>query len=250
MSGLTPEQRDHFQEHGYVILKELLTEQQVESIRATIVRIAEYERAEGQGAVYGNGKHQRIWNLINKHAMFREAIQHPTIIQAMKDEMGENMYLSSWTANIIGAGGAEEGLHIDTHVPDPLPVYPLKVNSIWMLDDFTEHNGATRILPGSHHLRRHPQAEDQQRDDLIKLIAPRGSVALIHGGLWHRSGTNQTDRERIGMLGSFCPWFMRPQEDHLQIIDREVVEEASPLLKHLIGYGFGINSSARLKLPI
>ena len=43
-------------------------------------------------------------------------------------------------------------IHIDTPCPEPLPEWPIKANSIWMLDDFNILNGSTEVLPKSHKL--------------------------------------------------------------------------------------------------
>jgi ectoine hydroxylase-related dioxygenase (phytanoyl-CoA dioxygenase family) len=249
MESLSEQAKQYLSEHGYVILEGILGADETEAMRQTVVNLAKWEREQGEAFVYGDGKHQRIWNLVNKGEVFRQYIQHPTVLDAMAFLFGEDYILSSWTVNMIGAGGSQEGLHIDSHVPEPVPAFPVKANSIWLLDDFTEYNGATLCLPGSHKFLRHPRKEDQQRDDLIKIIAPKGSVVITHGALWHRSGANQTDKERICMLGSFCPSFMRVQEDHLQIIDKEVIDQASPLLRKLLGVGYGIHQGATLKPP-
>lgn len=249
MKAFNQEAKTHFEKYGYVILENMIPETEVQILRDTVYKLAKWEKEQGEGAVYGDGKHQRIWNLLNKHQIFRDLIQLPTIIDAMKYSMGDKIMISSWTANIVGAGGNQEGLHIDANVPDPIPAFPVKVNSIWMLDDFTEDNGATLVLPGSHKWLRHPKAEDQQNGTLIKLTAPKGSIALMNGALWHRSGINRTDKDRSGLLGSFCPEFMRPQEDHLQIMNDKVIEGMSPLLQQLIGHQYGINQGAKLYPP-
>ena len=42
-------------------------------------------------------------------------------------------------------------LHTDQqYLPPPYPPVPLGANALWMLTDFTERNGATHVVPGSH----------------------------------------------------------------------------------------------------
>ncbi len=69
----------------------------------------------------------------------------------------QKYFLSSFHANILGPGCPKQKLHIDTPVPEPLPDWPIKANSIWMLDDFTILNGATEVVPKSHKLKFKPK---------------------------------------------------------------------------------------------
>ncbi len=251
MDHFNEEAQQYLDDFGFVILQNVLSEQEVENIREIIIKIAAFEREQGQACLYGDNKHQRIWNLINKHEIFRETIQKPQIIQVMRHLFGDSLYLHSWTVNMIGGEGGEGEIHTDNTSPltEPLPPFPIKANSIWVLDEFTEYNGATMCVPGSHKFLRHPKSEEGHRPDLIKLLAPKGAVVITHGALWHKSGLNQTSGSRIAMLGSFGHGFIRSQEDHLQNIDAAVIEEASPLLKQLLGVGYGIYEGAKLKPP-
>lgn len=245
--------KQQFEEQGYAIVQGVLSSEEVSYVRAKIVELADWERSQGTAFLYGEGNRlQRIWNLLNKHEIFRELIQRPLIQEIMAHVFDDNFVLRSWTANIVGSGGKASGLHIDTPFPEPIPPYILEANTMWLLDDYTEMNGATMCLPGSHRLAYKPREEDQERSDLIKMIAPAGSVVLTHGSLWHKSGTNQTNRERIVLLGSFAAGYSRylsTQEDYQLILDQKILAEASDALRKMIGVGRGIHQGALQKPP-
>jgi ectoine hydroxylase-related dioxygenase (phytanoyl-CoA dioxygenase family) len=249
----TDEAKQQFQEKGYVIIEGVLSPEEVSTVRGIVMELADWERRKGTAFLYGEGNSlQRIWNLLNKHEVFRELIQQPLILEMMAHLFDNNYVLRSWTANIVGGGGKAGGLHIDTPLPEPIPPYILEANTMWLLDDYTETNGATMCLPGSHLLVYKPREEDQERTDLIKMLAPAGSVVLTHGSLWHKSGTNQTDRERVVLLGSFAAGYSRylsTQEEYQLILDQEVLDQASPALKEMIGIGRGIHQGALQKPP-
>lgn len=253
VSCFTDEAKRHFQQKGYVIVEGVLSPEKVSAVREIVVKLADWERRQGTAFLYGEGhKLQRIWNLLNKHEMFRELIQRPLILEMMAHLFDKNYVLRSWTANIVGGGGKAGGLHIDTPMPDPVPPYILEANTMWLLDDYTETNGATLCLPGSHLLTYKPREQDQERTDLIKMLAPAGSVVLTHGSLWHMSGTNETDRERVVLLGSFAAGYTRhlsTQEDYQLIVDKAVLSQASPALKKMIGIGQGIHQGALQEPP-
>ena len=70
----------------------------------------------------------------------------------------------------------------------PKPHAPTVCNSMWALTDFTEANGATRIIPGSHLADHSP--DYGSRYDSIPAEMPKGSVLVWHGSLWHGGGAN------------------------------------------------------------
>ena len=111
---------------------------------------------------------------------------------------------SSFQANILHPGCNKQRLHIDTPVPEPLPDWPIKANSIWMIDDFTESNGATELCAGSHRRKFKPNITDDKEAINTKAIAPAGSVLFTHGALWHRAGANISKKSRVALLGSFA----------------------------------------------
>jgi len=246
--------RSHFDEHGYVILEDVLTGEETAFLRELVMKLAEWEREQGSAHIYNDNKCQRIWNLLNKHEAFQEVIQRPIVIDAVSQLYNDSFLLKSWTANIVGPGSERGNLHIDSHLPHdfPLPPMMMESNTMWPLDDFTEHNGATIILPGSHRSGKRPGPGDDQREDLIKIIAPKGSVIITNGYLWHQSGKNETDRERVVLLGYFAPRYVRSmamQEDYHQVIDHEKIAAFPPLLRKMICTGHGVNPGALQKPP-
>src|SRR5205807_204139 len=112
--------------------------------------------------------------------------------------------LSNIDANIAGPAGNPMFLHADqSFMPDPWPAYAMVANVIWMLDDFTPENGATRIVPGSHKLCRQPDfTKASEWPEITRPVtAPAGTAMALDGRLWHQTGANVTrDQRRFGIL--------------------------------------------------
>ena len=107
---------------------------------------------------------------------------------------------------------------------------------MWALTDFTEANGATRIIPGSH--TRGPQSRPTARSTpSIAAEMPRGSVLVWHGSLWHGGGANRSDAVRVGIAMNYCAGWIRQQENQQLGIPREIARGFSPRLRELVGYG-------------
>ena len=183
---------------------------------------------------------QRIMNVPAKLRQTPRLLEHPVMLGLARSMLGDDCVLSDLSATSIGPHTDEGGAwHIDaplTQMPEPLPDIPLTVQNAWMLDDFTEHNGATRVLPKSHLLRKKPAWGYGSEEGEVILTAPAGSMAMWLSQTWHRSGPNATDRPRRALLGYFCRSWIKPFSDYTRAVPREVMETNSPTTRYLLGW--------------
>jgi ectoine hydroxylase-related dioxygenase (phytanoyl-CoA dioxygenase family) len=224
------------EEWGYCLVEGVLSPERVATVRQRLVELAEAEVAAGTDYVYENGSNQRIWTLLNKGDEFIELAMDPTVHRLMARMLDPEFLLSNIDANVAGPGGNPMFLHADqSFVPPPWPPFPLVANAMWMLDDFTEDNGATRVVPGSHLLGHGPDYGNLP--DTVPVTGPAGTVMVFDGRLWHQTGANTTESERRhGILAYYCRPFMRQQENWFLSIDPEVLERGGSKLRHLLGY--------------
>jgi ectoine hydroxylase-related dioxygenase (phytanoyl-CoA dioxygenase family) len=104
---------------------------------------------------------------------------------------------------------------------------------MWALDDFTEDNGATRFIPGSH---RWVDGRPDGDEEMVHAVMPAGSVLFYLGKLWHGGGANRTDRPRLGVILEYVAAWLRPQENHILAVPRETVAQMPERLQELLGY--------------
>jgi ectoine hydroxylase-related dioxygenase (phytanoyl-CoA dioxygenase family) len=225
-------------EHGYCLIESVLSREEIKAVRERVLAIAAQERQDGSAYIYDNDS-QRVFSLHNKGQEFIDLIEHPVVLKIMESALGYNFLLSSSHANIAGPGGAPMDLHADqTFVRPPWPPYALVANSMWMLDEFTAENGGTRLVPDSHLLGRQPwYASGEGNTPTIPTCAPAGSVMIFDGRLWHQTGANVTkDQYRHGILNYYCRGFIRQQQNFFLELDSDVIEQASPTLRRLLGW--------------
>jgi len=72
---------------------------------------------------------------------------------------------------------------------------PVMLNLLVYLDDFTEENGATWILPGSHKERGKPN-EEFFNSNAIQATGKAGDILVFDSNIWHRAGENKTGKKR------------------------------------------------------
>ena len=213
-----------------------------------------HEFTEAQG-----GRNQRVWMLVNKGTPFLDLLSHATTRELVTGLLGDHYLLSSHTANIANPGGVTMRLHTDQWwMPPPtrigrtgLPVGsmsrelfdldtestgvispPVALNILWMLDAFTESNGGTRVVPGSHLSGRQPDVAAKS----IAATGPAGTALLCDGRIWHGTGANTSKRPRRAVLTTFCTPQFRPQENYTVGTRQEVLDTASSDLLELLGF--------------
>lgn len=258
--NITEEDKSFFNHNGFLIKSGVLSKRQLSDIKNVVHTLANNEAATANADFYrpdSTGKTQRVWNLTNKGTIFQKLLENEVIENFMEFIFDRNThhqkyFLSSFQANILHPGCNRQRLHIDTPVPEPLPEWPIKANSIWMIDDFTDSNGATELCAGSHREKFKPNMTDDKEAITTKAIAPAGSVLFTHGALWHRAGANISKKSRVALLGSFAASYaleIAREEDQSVILNQQLVEKMSPKLKRIIGIGHGIKHGAKLFPP-
>jgi len=137
-------------------------------------------------------------------------------------------------------------------VPDPLPLWLIKANTSFIVEDHNDNNGALMCLPGSYKFNRKPLPSDEKKynKNLIKLIAPKGSMIIWSGHLWHKSGNNKTTKERTGLLATFVASHLAEvamEENHALVVDSERSKFFSDDLKRILMFDHGVKQAALAK---
>ena len=241
-------------EHGLCRMTGVLTDEQLTAAHDAVYRAAASDRARGREQKFGldypeDDTNQRVWNLPSRDPIFCDLVEHPKALELVKGAIGWPALLSNISANITGPGGGEMVLHADQlYMPQPWSGLQ-GVNVVWFLDDFTEENGATRVVPGSHHLNRAPGFEgDDQAAATVPLEGPAGTMAVVDGRIWHKTGNNRTaGGRRAGAFAWYTIPIYRPQENWFLSLDPSVRQFGSDDLLTLLGYkaiGLGLVNGA------
>jgi ectoine hydroxylase-related dioxygenase (phytanoyl-CoA dioxygenase family) len=177
----------------------------------------------------------RIYNLLVHGEVFARVPVHPNVLPLVERVLDPGCLLSSLSSIAIGPDETPQPIHSDDQlIPIPKPHAPVVCNSMWALTDFTEANGATRLVPRTH---LGPSPDYGREYDSIPAEMAPGSVLVWNGSLWHGGGANTTGRRRIGLACNYCAGYIRQQENQQLGIPRAVARGFEERLQRLCGYG-------------
>ena len=193
---------------------------------------------DGGAADFYPGKTKRITALVARSETFRTFVTHPLMRSACDAILKPNCvhYQVHATAALkIGPGAREQVLHREEDpyqffkVPRPRMI----VASMWAITDFTEANGGTKIVPGSH---LWPAERVARPDEVVAAAMPAGSVLLWMGGTLHGAGANRTDEWRYGVFLSYSLGWLRQEENQYIDVPGEIARTLSKEVRELVGY--------------
>jgi ectoine hydroxylase-related dioxygenase (phytanoyl-CoA dioxygenase family) len=236
--AMTAEEKRQLQEQGYLIVRGVMDAAWLEELRAATGRLLAEEGENAGGEFRKEAGSDRLANLVDKGECFERLVSHPLLLEAAEAVLGPDWKLSSlnYRAALPGDQG-QQPLHCDMGlVPDERG--NAVFNSIWMLDDFTEDNGPTRFVPGSHRSGRIPQevledANARHPEEQV-VLGRAGDVILMNAHMWHGGTANRTEKPRRSLHGFFVRGDLPQQQYQKKLLRAETLARLSPLLRRVL----------------
>ena len=184
---------------------------------------------------------RRTGALIARSPAARDLVMDPLVLGTCHEVLGHATSFQLHLTQVISIGPNEpaQPIHRDQWAYDFFTFpqgYEVQCNTIWALTDFTEENGATRVIPGSNHY------EDKLRlsvDDSVPAEMARGSVLLYTGAVYHGGGANRSDGVRKGINITYNLSWLRQEENQYLAVPLDVARTLPEDLLRLIGYQRG-----------
>jgi ectoine hydroxylase-related dioxygenase (phytanoyl-CoA dioxygenase family) len=242
--------REQFDRRGYLIFEGVLSPAAVADIRSALAPFLARD-LKGRNDFEGE-KTNRVYALLAKSPVFAELAIHPLALAFAEAELGSSCLLSALLAINLHPGETVQPWHFDdggVKIPRPRPA--MGISTFWAIDDTTELNGATEIIPGSHlwdgqivdgavqpadFAHKGADRDKGERPDAIKMVMSSGSLAITKGTLWHRGGANRSDRPRLIITPQYCAGWVRQLENMALAVPADVAEQLPERARELIGY--------------
>ena len=210
-----PELAEHLRrvaEDGYTVLPNAIEPQLVDEIGEALLRLERDLGSVPADNLFEGVHTTRVYNLLVHGPTFQKIPVHHNVLPVVEGVLDPGLLISSLSSIAIGPGEQAQPIHADDQlIPLARPHNPIICNTMWAITDFTEENGATRVIPGSH-LRDEPPNPLELYDSIPAEMA-KGSVLVWVGSLWHGGGANNTDQRRVGIAMNYCAGYIRQQEN-------------------------------------
>jgi ectoine hydroxylase-related dioxygenase (phytanoyl-CoA dioxygenase family) len=218
---------------GYVVLPDLLGRSELDGLKDALaphLAFGPRGRNPFEGVLT-----QRVYALLAKSPVFADLVEHPTVLRLVDEMLQPGYLISAYLAINILPGERAQPIHFDdSFAPLPRPRPSYMVSALWAVDAFTEENGSTELIPGSHLWgEEQPTPDDLQ---IQRVVMNPGSVLLMMGLLWHRGGANRSGAARLCVSPQYCAPWQRQQESHLLAVPPAAARDLAPRVQQLIGY--------------
>lgn len=225
---------------GCVVVERLVPGDLMDAIQADLEPFLDATPAGGDEFTGFNTR--RTGSLLARSRDFGKLAAHPTVTGTLDRVLGDHAtsYQLHLTQIIeIGPGEPAQLVHRDQWAFDFFKFpkgFEVECHTMWAMSDFTEENGATRLIPGSH------EWEDRLRpepDETVPAEMPKGSVLFYLGSLYHGGGANRSANPRRGVNVGYTLSWLRQEENQYLACPPEVARELPEELARLAGYQRG-----------
>jgi ectoine hydroxylase-related dioxygenase (phytanoyl-CoA dioxygenase family) len=235
---LTPEQKEQLDCNGYLHLPAILSNGDVETLKVRQQQLLELEGDTAGTEVHQERGTDRLSDLINKGEIFHIVLTQPVVLAAIAHVLEDDLKLSSLNSRNALPGQGLQGLHADWGRLETPGTYQV-CNSLWLLDDFTPDNGATRLVPGSHRGDKTPgdvmPDPSARHPDEVLVQGKAGDVVVVNSHAWHGGTLNRTTEPRRAMHGYFCRRHQPQQLDQQRYLRQTTWDQLSESARVVLG---------------
>jgi hypothetical protein len=221
---LSPEESRDLDQDGFVVFRAVA---QGDWLRALQEAFERFALPGEQDPIDPEPGTRRMGNLVDKGEVFDTLWAHPKVLAAVHHVLGRPFRFSDLSGRDPLPGQGYQDLHPDDG-PGP-DGRCQNVKAIWMMDDFTVENGATRLVPGSH---LGPDLPKERQE--IQALGKAGDVLVFDAMLWHSGMKNGTDKPRRLYFPYYSARECPPLSDHKKGLSPRTLQRLSPAMRWLL----------------
>ena len=223
---------------GFTVIADFMDAETIQAVREAL---APYEDSHHGRNDFEGLRTERVYTLVARGKVFEHLAEDARVLALMERFLQPGFQLTASQSIRINPGETPQSIHTDDgFYRQPRPRPAISFTLIAAVDPFTQANGCTEVIPGSHLWGDPSDAARPSPDELeamlVPMEVPAGAAFVMAGTLLHRGGGNRTDRPRLAFTNQYCePWARTQEAWHLSV-PKEMVRTMSPRLKTLLGY--------------
>ncbi|MCZ6632431.1 MAG: phytanoyl-CoA dioxygenase family protein [bacterium] len=233
-------QVDRLKKEGWCVVEGVIPDGEVSAVREQVAK-ATSKHGRSPAAERGIG---HVPGFIAYDPSIAPYLANRKVMDLLEAVLGAFVRVSFTTATINYPGNQRGTWHADwpfnqrnaAHVPAPYPDVMMHVTTLWMLSPFSNENGGTLIVPGSHRKPNNPTGDIgvdpmASHPEEINATGSAGSVLVLDSRIWHATAPNQSDEARVSVVVRYAPWWLNTQvlrpgsEERKQMVDEPGLRE-------------------------
>lgn len=219
---------------GVVLVPDVLSREAALAMRPLLQRAIDEDLARWQGHP-GYVDHWMVHNLMVRGDAFLELLENSVLHAYLSELLSDTCIVYAYTSSSMPPKGSNYSRRIHVDCPRVIPGYVTNVGITLALDDFTEENGATELLPNSQ-WRTDPPGEAEFESGAVRFLPKAGQAVIFNARTWHRGGINRTGRPRHAVTLNACRSFMKQRFDYPRLVPEMLVSKLGPVGRRFLGF--------------
>ncbi|MHB8656948.1 MAG: phytanoyl-CoA dioxygenase family protein [Solirubrobacteraceae bacterium] len=226
---------------GYTILEGVVEAELLDRVREAMYRVQRRIHEEvGRQRLERAGELGVLRLMLKYDDVFRRLLEVPEILQVVDATVSPMAILHLQNGLLLPSlppGAAPDVFQRRFHMDFPriLNRYLMSINVMLTIDEFTELNGGTILVPGTHQHAERP-SESYLHEHQVAVVAPPGSLIVFDSTLWHAAGENLSGRDRLAINHQFTRSYVKQQVDYARALGEEVMLTQLPRTQQLLGW--------------
>lgn len=228
-------------EDGVALVPDVLPRELALSLRSELQQAIDEDMARWQGKP-GYIDHWMVHNLMVRGGAFLELMENPILHAYLTELLTDTCIVYAYTSSSMPPKGTNFSRRIHVDSPRVIPGYVTNVGITLALDDFTEANGATEMLPRSQ-WRTDVITETEFDRDAKRFTPKAGQAIMFNARTWHRGGVNTTDQPRHALTINVCRSYMRQRFDYPRLVPADLVAKLGHVGRRFLGFNVRVPTS-------
>jgi len=232
---------DSIRTRGFAVIPNLIGKDDIAVLKPLLEQAIQDDIDAWQGSDYANA--WMVYNLMLRGIPFAKLLENERIQHFFTGLLGDSCILYAYTSSSMPpAGGTNFSRRIHVDCPRLIPGYISNVGLTLALDDFTEENGATYLMPGSY-TRESPPSEEDFQATAERAYPRAGDGIIFNARTWHRGGINMTPAPRHAVTMNVCRSYMRQQFDFPRMVGPEILDHLGETGRRFLGFNVRVPAS-------
>lgn len=220
-------------EDGFAVLGPLVNAEMVAVMRSALGRAIDEDLVQWSGNPWYKD-HWMVHNLMARAPVFLEFLENALMHAYLSRLLSPSCILYAYTSSSLPPEGSNLSRRIHVDAQAECLDYVTNVGVLVALDDFTDDNGATYYLPGSHRSLDIPDKERFFRD-AVRVYPKAGEAVIFNARTFHYGGLNETRRARHAITLNVCRHWMKQRFDYPRMLSAEQIASLGPTGRRFVG---------------